>query len=168
MAQILPSRDAVMYRAASVIQGRRPSVDHGGSGRFGDGFGLCPDIPPLLNELTDKLKRQNQSPDIGFTLTPVGAYRAALDNENAARRDMRMAILLTTIGIAFLLIITFPRPLIGLLALIPSTAGAIFALLGLFVLLSFSVYPRGQFRRGDHGVHRRSGDRLSPVSRPAL
>ena len=42
---------------------------------------------------------------------------------------MRMAILLTTIGIAFLLIITFPRPLIGLLALIPSTAGAIFALL---------------------------------------
>jgi len=42
---------------------------------------------------------------------------------------MRMAILLTTVGIAFLLIITFPRPLIGLLALLPSTVGAVFALL---------------------------------------
>ena len=85
-------------------------------------------IPPLLNELTETLNRSYQSRGIGFTLTPVGAYRAALDNENAARRDMRMAILLTTIGIAFLLIITFPRPLIGLLALVPSTAGAILAL----------------------------------------
>ncbi len=86
-------------------------------------------IPPLLNELTEKLNGQYQSRGIRFTLTPVGAYRAALDNENAARRDMRTAILLTTVGIAFLLIITFPRPLIGLLALLPSTAGAIFALL---------------------------------------
>ena len=59
----------------------------------------------------------------------MGAYRAALDNESAARRDMRTAIILTTLGIAILLVITFPRPLIGLLALLPSTVGAVFALL---------------------------------------
>jgi predicted RND superfamily exporter protein len=42
---------------------------------------------------------------------------------------MRTAIVLTTVGIALLLLITFPRPLIGLLAILPSTVGAIFALL---------------------------------------
>ncbi len=86
-------------------------------------------IPPLIKTLGEKLNGQVQPRGIRFTLTPAGAYRAALDNENAARRDMRTAILLTTVGIAFLLIITFPRPLVGLLALLPSTAGAILALL---------------------------------------
>ncbi|MFO7568153.1 MAG: methyltransferase domain-containing protein, partial [Smithellaceae bacterium] len=59
-----------------------------------------------------------------------GAYRAALDNEMIAKRDTRLAIILTTLAIALLLIFTFPRPLIGLLALLPSTVGA---LAGLFV-----------------------------------
>lgn len=63
-----------------------------------------------------------------FTLTSVGAYRAALDNETIAKRDTRLAIILTTIAISLLLIFTFPRPLIGLLALLPSAAGAIAAL----------------------------------------
>ena len=61
-------------------------------------------------------------------LTSVGAYRAALDNETIAKRDTRLAIILTTLGIALLLIFAFPRPLIGLLALLPSTVGAIAAL----------------------------------------
>ena len=52
----------------------------------------------------------------------------ALDNETIAKRDMQMAITLTTLGIALLLIFAFPRPLIGLLALLPSTVGAIAAL----------------------------------------
>ncbi len=63
-----------------------------------------------------------------FTLTPVGTYRAALDNETVAKRDTRLAVLLTTLGIALLLILAFPRPLIGLLALLPSAVGAIAAL----------------------------------------
>ena len=85
-------------------------------------------IPPLIDALAERLNGR-QTGGARFTLTPAGAYRAALDNENAARRDMRTAILLTTLGIALLLVITFPRPLIGLLALLPSTAGAVFALL---------------------------------------
>ncbi len=63
-----------------------------------------------------------------YNLSSVGAYRAALDNETIARRDTRLAIILTTLGIALLLIFAFPRPLIGLLALLPSTVGAIAAL----------------------------------------
>lgn len=63
-----------------------------------------------------------------YLLTPIGAYRAALDNESIAKRDVRLAIVLTVLGIALLLMVAFPRPLIGLLALLPSSVGAIAAL----------------------------------------
>jgi predicted exporter/SAM-dependent methyltransferase len=129
MAQLLPSKDAVLYRGQLLSRdGAHLLIVAELAGAATDSSYVRA-IPILLKELTEKLDAQYSSRGIGFTLTPAGAYRAALDNENIARRDMRMAILLTTIGIAFLLIITFPRPLIGLLALIPSTAGAILALL---------------------------------------
>jgi len=129
MSQLLPSREAQLYR------GKLLSRDGGHLLVMAELKGSATDttyskaIPPLIKTLEEKLNGQYQPRGIRFTLTPVGAYRAALDNENAARRDMRTAIVLTTLGIAFLLIITFPRPLVGLLALLPSAAGAIFALL---------------------------------------
>jgi predicted exporter len=61
-------------------------------------------------------------------LTPVGAYRAALDNETMARRDVRKIIWFATAGIALLLFFTFPRPWIGLLAFLPAVAGTVSAL----------------------------------------
>jgi predicted exporter/SAM-dependent methyltransferase len=129
MSQLLPSRDAQLYR------GKLLSRDGGHLLVMAELKGSATDttysraIPPLIKTLGEKLNGQVQPRGIRFTLTSAGAYRAALDNENAARRDMRTAIILTTVGIAFLLIITFPRPLVGLLALLPSTAGAILALL---------------------------------------
>jgi uncharacterized protein len=128
MAQMLPSRDAMIYRGQLLSRDGAHLLIMAELAGSATDSAYVRAIPPLLNELAEKLNRPQQSRGIGFTLTPVGAYRAALDNENAARRDMRMAILLTTIGIAILLIIIFPRPLVGLLALIPSTAGAILAL----------------------------------------
>ena len=129
MAQLLPSRDAVLYRGQLLSRdGAHLLIVAELAGAATDSSYVRA-VPLLLEELTEKLDRRYSSRGIGFTLTPVGAYRAALDNENIARRDMRMAILLTTLGIALLLMITFPRPLIGLLVLIPSTAGAILALL---------------------------------------
>ena len=128
MAQLLPSRDAQLYR------GKILSRDGGHLLVIAELKGASTDaassraIPPLIDALAKRLNGM-QTGGARFTLTPVGAYRAALDNENAARRDMRTAILLTTVGIALLLVITFPRPLIGLLALLPSTVGAVFALL---------------------------------------
>ncbi len=58
-----------------------------------------------------------------LTLTPVGAYRSALDNEVIARRDVKRAIGLAMAGIALLLLVAFPRPWIGLLAFLPAVAG---------------------------------------------
>ncbi len=62
-----------------------------------------------------------------FTLTPVGAYRAALDNETAAKAGTHRAVLISTIAIALLLLLGFPRPWIGLLALLPAFAGTMVA-----------------------------------------
>ncbi|MHB8910646.1 MAG: methyltransferase domain-containing protein [Syntrophales bacterium] len=128
MSQLLPSKDAQLYRGKIV------SRDGGHLLVIAELKGAPTDaayaraIPPLIEALAGRLNA-GQTGGARFILTPVGAYRAALDNENAARRDMRKAILLTTLGIAALLVITFPRPLIGLLALLPSTAGAVFSLL---------------------------------------
>ena len=128
MSQLLPSRDAQLYR------GKILSRDGGHLLIIAELKGAATDaaysraIPPLIDALAERLNGK-QTGGVRFTLTPAGTYRAALDNENAARRDMRTAILLTTVGIALLLVITFPRPLIGLLALLPSTVGAVFALL---------------------------------------
>ncbi len=62
-----------------------------------------------------------------LVLTPVGAYRAALDNENAAKTDTRRAMVFSTMAIAILLLIGFPRPLLGLLALFPAVMGTALA-----------------------------------------
>jgi predicted exporter/SAM-dependent methyltransferase len=98
--------------------------------------GLMDDCARMLEARRDSNGR--------FTLTPVGAYRAALDNETVARRDTRLAVLLTTLGIALLLILSFPRPLIGLLALLPSAVGAIAALFACsFLFKSMSMLAVG-------------------------
>jgi uncharacterized protein len=61
--------------------------------------------------------------DADLRMTPMGAFRAALDNETIARRDVKTAVTLAGIGITLLLILAFPRPLVGLLAFFPALAG---------------------------------------------
>ncbi|HVO64919.1 MAG TPA: methyltransferase domain-containing protein [Syntrophales bacterium] len=84
-------------------------------------------VTALLDNISENLHgkygRQN-----GFILTPVGAYRAALDNELSAKRNVRKAVLFSTIAIAILLFVGFPRPLIGLLSLLPAFAGTMMAI----------------------------------------
>ena len=71
-----------------------------------------------------------------FSLTVVGGFRAALDNETLVRADTRRAIIIATVGIALLLLLCFPRPWLGLLALLPALAGLSFG------LLIFSLFER--------------------------
>ncbi len=78
----------------------------------------------LMADLEAGLKTQGP-----VTLTAVGAFRAALDNETILRRDVNQAIAWATAGIAVLLLLAFSRPLVGLLALLPALAGAATALL---------------------------------------
>jgi predicted exporter/SAM-dependent methyltransferase len=83
-----------------------------------------------LDRMFDDLQQKLASRFAGHTvrLIPVGAYRAALDNERIIRHDVNQALLLTTLGIVLLLFLTFSRPLTGLVALLPSLAGMALAL----------------------------------------
>jgi predicted exporter/SAM-dependent methyltransferase len=129
MAELMPTREAQLYRGKILSRDGRHLLIMAELAGSATDSAYTQAIPPLLAALVQELDGRYRPQGVTFTLTPVGAYRAALDNENAAKRDMRTAILLTTVGIALLLVITFPRPLIGLLALIPSTVGAVLALL---------------------------------------
>jgi len=80
-------------------------------------------LETIAKELHGKYGREQ-----GFTLTPVGAYRAALDNETSAKRNVKRAVLFSTVAIILLLFVAFPRPLIGLLSLLPAFAGTMVAL----------------------------------------
>lgn len=89
---------------------------------------LSHEIADLIEQTKIKVNRAFEKTGNQFTLTPVGAYRASLDNETAAKKDAQNAILYASIGIALLLIFSFPRPLIGLLAFLPAVFGAICSL----------------------------------------
>ena len=82
----------------------------------------------VLQDISVSLDEKFAANDNKFSLTPVGAFRAALDNENMAKRDIQRVILFATIGIALLLLLAFPRPYIGLLSLFPAIVGAIAAI----------------------------------------
>lgn len=84
-------------------------------------------VTALIENISDELHRKYGLQN-GITLTPVGAYRAALDNEINAKKNVRRAVLFSTIAIALLLFVGFPRPLVGLLALLPAFAGTMLAL----------------------------------------
>ncbi len=82
----------------------------------------------LLRQIAAALNEKYASVDNQFSLTPVGAFRAAVDNEDMARRDVQKVIFFATIGIGLMLLLAFPRPYIGLLSLFPAIAGTIAAI----------------------------------------
>ena len=100
--------------------------------------GFARKVAGLIQTLSRQLIQDYSKSGYQITLTPVGAYRAALDNELIVRRDVRSAILFSTIGIMLLLVIAFPRPCLGLLSLLPAIAGVMVAFF-IFSLMHKSV-----------------------------
>lgn len=91
-------------------------------------------VADLIETVDGQLNQDLRKRDVRVVLTPMGAYRIALDNELIVRRDVHRAILFATAGIVLLLVFTFPRPLLGLLSLLPAFAGASMALAVLSLL----------------------------------
>jgi uncharacterized protein len=83
------------------------------------------EITALINTLSGELGNPDSKKGFHSELTAVGSYRAALDNETIIKKDTQTAILFATIGIALLLLLSFPRPYIGLLSLVPAFVGTI-------------------------------------------
>lgn len=123
LAPLAPSLNAQLY------QGRLLSADHkhmlvtARPHTAGTDTAAAHDLTRVIDQAAAEIKAQLGDHNDWVTLTPVGAYRAALDNEQIIRHDVSFALLLATAGIGVLLLVSFPRPLIGLLSLVPAFAG---------------------------------------------
>jgi uncharacterized protein len=127
MSALLPANKVQFYQGQLISEDGKHALIIARIKGSGTETAHAAKIEKLLEDCRTELAADKNSSN-KYKLISVGAYRAALDNETIAKRDMQMAITLTTLGIVFLLIFAFPRPLIGLLALLPSTVGAIAAL----------------------------------------
>ena len=85
-------------------------------------------IESLFHHLSDELGAAAGS-EGPIRLQALGSWRVALDNERMAKGDTERAVWIATLGILLLLLLCFPRPWLGLLALLPAFAGVSAALL---------------------------------------
>lgn len=127
MSGLLPAGKVQFYRNQLISEDGKHVLITAKIAGSGTDTELAARIEKLLEDCRDVLATDKKLKN-KYVLTSVGAYRAALDNETIAKRDTRLAVILTMLGIVLLLILAFPRPVIGLLALLPSTVGAIAAL----------------------------------------
>ncbi len=128
LSHMNPSQNARIYKGSLISSDGRHLLVMAQSKSSGTDTAFARMATELINDITDEVNLKYAAAGHRVSLTPVGAYRAALDNELIVRRDVKIAILLATTGIALLLLFAFPRPLIGLLSLLPALAGTAIAL----------------------------------------
>lgn len=140
MSALLPANKAQFYQGQLISADGKYALIIARIKGSGTDTGTAAKIEKLLEDCRRDLAVNGDQ----YKLTATGAYRVALDNETIAKNDMQMAVTFTTLGIALLLIVAFPRPLIGLLALLPSSVGAIAALFVCsFLFKSMSIIAVG-------------------------
>lgn len=126
LAHLAPAENVEIYKGKLLSSDRRHLLIVATPAASSTDTGPARKISELMRTISVELKA-GQVGDVSVRLTPMGAYRAALDNELIARRDVQKAIFLATAGIALLLIFAFPRPLVGLFAFLPAVAGTVSA-----------------------------------------
>jgi predicted exporter len=125
LIHLAPSGNARIYKNHLLSQDGRHLLISARPHGSGTDSRFARQAARLFTSVQNTIDEKYRSRGYRFTLTPMGAYRAALDNETMARSDVQRAILFSTIGIALLLLATFPRPYIGILALLPALAGSV-------------------------------------------
>ena len=134
MAMLAPVSGTRMYKGFIFSADNRHILVTARPDNAGTNTASAKQITSLLHNISVELSDQYRSDGLSVTLTPVGAYRAALDNENIIRHDVNMALFFSTVGIGLLLFFAFPRPLLGLFAFLPALAGSAVS------LFCFSVF----------------------------
>ncbi len=127
LSDLAPSKKASVYRGQLISSDGTHLLIIAELLSSGTDTKVAAQIDSLLQWTASDLDSNFAQSGCNYMLNPVGAYRAALDNESTTKKDTRKALLISTIVIAILLIIGFPRPLVGLLALLPSLAGTMMA-----------------------------------------
>ena len=132
LSYLAPSGKINIYKGKLISEDKKHLLVTAAPALSGTDTAFAKKLQALMNDLSLSLPKDFDSSN-SVVLTPMGAYRAALDNETIARRDVKRAILFATMGIALLLIFAFPRPVLGLFAFLPAVAGTAAA----FFVLSF-------------------------------
>ena len=138
MAMLAPLPGTSIYKGFVFSPDNRHIIVTARPNSAGTNTASAKQISDLLTNITTKLTEKYNPYNITPQITPVGAYRAALDNERIIRHDVNLALLLSTAGIGLLLFIAFPRPVLGLFSLLPALAGTATALF-LFSLFHPSI-----------------------------
>jgi len=128
MALLAPAPELKMYKGHLLSADQRHLLVTARPITAGTDTASARQISTLLASISQDLSDRYAPAGVTVTTTPVGAYRAALDNERIIRHDVRLALLLSTAGIGLLLLLAFPRPLLGLFSLLPAFAGTAAAL----------------------------------------
>jgi uncharacterized protein len=137
MIDLAPTSQASFYRGNLLSEDGRHLLLTARPKAAGTDTAAARQLAELFTDAARELSQQ-QPAGIEVKVTPVGAYRAALDNEEIIRHDVQLALLVSTVGIALLLLLAFPRPLYGVLSLLPSLAGTAAALF-VYSLLHSSI-----------------------------
>ena len=127
LSYLVPAKNALFVKGQLISSDRRHILIIAVPGGSGTDTAFARRIKAFF-ETVDAEVNQRFGRSNTFTFTPVGAYRAVLDNEANARRNVNKAVLFSTVAVALLLLVSFPRPLIGLLALVPACAGTMLAI----------------------------------------
>lgn len=127
MAPLAPQKDVVFVQGQLLSGDKKHLLVIAEPATSGYDTAFSRKVTALIEDIGTQLNKPYAGQD-AFILTPVGAYRAALDNEIAAKTDTHRTVLISTIAIALLLLLGFPRPWIGLLALLPALGGTMVAL----------------------------------------
>ncbi len=127
LSLLAPSQDAWIYKGRLISSDNRHLLVIATPMASSTDSGFARLATNLIKKLSIKLNEKYAESGHHVILTPAGAYRAALDNEVIIKGDVKKALLLATIGIMLLLMVAFPRPLIGLLSFLPAIVGTMVA-----------------------------------------
>ncbi len=128
LIHLAPSPHATLYKGKLLSQDGRHLLLTAKPATAGTDTAMARKLSQLFAAAAQELSQRYAPEGIQVTVTPAGAFKAALDNEEIIRHDVQLALGLTTVGIALLLLVAFPRPLVGLLSLLPAVAGTATAL----------------------------------------
>ncbi len=128
MALLAPSMNAQFYKGHLLSGDGRHLLVTARPLAAGSNTASARSIADFFGHISPEIVSHYAAKGVQLTLTPVGAYRAALDNERMIRHDVQFALIMSTAGIALLLLLSFSRPLLGLMSLLPALAGTAAAL----------------------------------------
>ncbi|MBU2515172.1 MMPL family transporter [bacterium] len=144
LAHLIPVKEAKLFKGYPISADNRHLLIVASPVSSGTNTATSRDITELVDSISEKLTKLSLSEQTPVEITSIGSYRAALDNETIVKRDTQSALLIATIGIAILLVLSFPRPYMGLLSLIPAVFGTIAAFFCCSILYSsFSILALG-------------------------